>query len=116
MLLYENRHDRLALLHTHHLVGRSTNPVLYECPANWLRLCDRCHMHYHFGGRFDPWGKRLPNLRREHLLWVKKTDEPEEWDEATLLRIMGRRDDAQLEIERPPESFFDERRMWSRKP
>lgn len=46
-------------------------------------LCSRCHRLAH-GATFRIQGRRLPNLKRAHLLWLKRHRDSERYDRAFL--------------------------------
>ena len=77
----DNFARRLVL---HHIVGRGKG---FEIPANWLRLCDRCHKHYHDGGGLDDPGNRLPTLTAGMLLGCKYTSDKENYSPETLAAL-----------------------------
>ncbi len=78
---------RFPGLSTHHIckAGRVHHP------ANLIRLCARCHdlaegldtpMWLPDGSKWYP-----PKLRTTHMMWLKRSREPKEYDEAVLRKL-----------------------------
>ena len=95
-------------LETHEIIGGSGR--VFD-PRNYLRLCHRCHTHWH-EGRGRGWdGLRLPPLELCHMMWVKREADPEEYDAAFLLECRGKKNGSKYvpEPERLPDEFYCER-------
>lgn len=92
----------------HHIAGRGAQR--FECEANWIVLCRRCHDHYHQGGQLDDGGARLPVLTPGMVVWCKLDVDPEQFDAAKLAALKGWKGlPAEWEPTKLPEAFVRER-------
>lgn len=94
-------------LDPHHLVGAAGRE---DDPRNLLSLCREAHDHYHFGGWLDDEYNQRSPLTPGNLMWVKRECDVENYDEAYIAALLGRKclPEKWLPV-RPPEWVFAER-------
>lgn len=115
---YAARHQSCALtwaragqfavvLDPHHLVGASGRR---DDVRNLLVLSRESHNHFHFGGWIGDDGKQRDDLKPGHLMWCKREADVENYDEAYIVELLGRKElPERWRPVRPPEWVFQER-------
>jgi len=120
---YKASHDRCAVtwaraeqfgvvLDPHHLVAGAGRK---DDPRNLLMVSREVHNHYHFGGIIGTDCKQKAPLTPGHLMFCKREEDPEQYDEAFIAELLGRKElpDNWLPVE-PPEWVYEERRRSTR--